>query len=321
MAPQPLLVRLRPWVGDVVLGVPALRLLQERGYRLQLLGKPWARALLAGEGWDVMPLPVVRSDRVALLRRLRHEAQAADPSFGRRINSLLLPFSFSSALESRLAGLRSMGYAHEGRRLLLHRSLPRPRGVHELQTYWQLACELAGTRERYPPRSIELAVDPSAAAAARRRLDDARLGPGFVMLCPFAGGTFEGRDKRWPLFAEFARTAARAWQRPLVLCPGPKEVDGARHEFPHAMTFEGVDLGEYAALLQASALMVSNDTGPAHLAAAVGTPLLSVLGPTDAAQWGPWGTDVHICQRPEPGQWPSVDDVLDAGRGVLQRDV
>ncbi|MBL8319591.1 MAG: glycosyltransferase family 9 protein [Burkholderiaceae bacterium] len=318
-ADRPLIVRLRHWVGDVVLGVPALRLLQLHGYRLQLLGKPWAGALLAGEGWEVMPMPAQRRDRIALLRRLKQEAQAADPSFGRRVNSLLLPFSFSSALESRLVGLRSLGYAYEGRRLLLHRCLPRPRGVHELQAYWQLACELTGAHGQPPPRSIDLRVEPAAIEAAQRRLAAARMAPGFVLLCPFAGGTYDGRDKRWPLFAAFAVAAARAWQRPLVLCPGPNEVDEARQHFPDTVILERVNLGEYAALLKSCALMVSNDTGPGHLAAAVNAPLLSVLGPTDVAQWGPWGPDVHVCPQSEPGQWPSVDDVIDLGRRLLQR--
>jgi heptosyltransferase-2 len=319
MTDRPLIVRLRHWVGDAVLGVPALRLLQTQGYRLQLLGKPWAGALLAGEGWEVMPLPAQRRDRIALLRRLKQEAQAADASFAHRINSLLLPFSFSSALESRLAGLRSLGYAYEGRRLLLHRCLQRPRGVHELQSYWRLACELTGTPGQPPPHSIDLRVAPAAMEAAQRRLAAARIAPGFVLLCPFAGGTYDGRDKRWPLFAEFVAAAARSWQRPLVLCPGPNEIDDARQDYPGTVILERVDLGEYAALLKRTALMVSNDTGPGHLAAAVNAPLLSVLGPTNVAQWGPWGSDVHVCRSDVAGQWPPVDEVIDAGRRLLNR--
>ena len=50
-AGQTVVVRLRTFVGDVVLSVPALRLLEQRGYRLQLIGKGWARSLLEAEGW------------------------------------------------------------------------------------------------------------------------------------------------------------------------------------------------------------------------------------------------------------------------------
>jgi heptosyltransferase-2 len=72
----------------------------------------------------------------------------------------------------------------------------------------------------------------------------------------------------------------------------------------------------YAALLQRAALVVSNDTGPAHIAAAVGTPVLSVLGPTKPEQWAPWGREVHIEQRYP--QWPAVDAVLQHARRLLE---
>ncbi len=332
MPSRPLIVRLRNWVGDVVLGVPTLRLLQGRGYALQLVGKPWAQSLLAGEGWPVHALVGGGlRQRVAQLRALRRQAQAQDADFDKRANTLVLPFSFSSALEARLAGLAAVGYAHEGRSLLLQRALPRPAGLHELQSYWQLGLQLSpplphGQSGRpdlalsdppAPPVSIGLAIQPQAQAAAAQRLAVAGIGDGYVLLCPFAGGTFEGQDKRWPEFAAFARQAARTWGRPLLLCPGPGEAEAARADYPEAHVLEGVPLGDYAALLQRCALMVSNDTGPGHLAASVGAPLLSILGPTDVAQWGPWGPGVVVLQ----GQtgWPSVAQVLAAGERLLQQ--
>jgi heptosyltransferase II len=317
MTVRPLIVRLRNWVGDVVLGVPALRLLSDSGYRLHLVGRRWAESLLEGEGWSVSTLPGRHVDRVRLLRELRDQARNDDPGFGRRTNAVAFPYSFSSALEMRLAGLRAIGHAGEGRRLLLHRALPRLQGRHELETYWQVACALLGVH-RDPPASIELKVSAAARERAARRLAEAGIPPGFVMLCPFAGGTFEGRDKQWPQFEVFAAAAASTWSRPLVLCPGPDETAVAHARFGSARILEGVSLGEYAALLQQSSLMVSNDTGPGHLAAAVGAPLLSVLGPTNPAQWRAWGPSAHIVQN--PSGWPSIDDVLDAGTALLETD-
>ena len=58
-----------------------------------------------------------------------------------------------------------------------------------------------------------------------------------------------------------------------------------------------------------AAAVVANDTGPGHMAAAVGAPLVSVLGPTDAARWAPWGPTVRVAQR-TGGAWPDVDEVL-----------
>jgi heptosyltransferase-2 len=62
--------------------------------------------------------------------------------------------------------------------------------------------------------------------------------------------------------------------------------------------------------------VIANDTGPAHLAAAVGTPLLSLLGPTQAGQWLPWGAAVDFVQG--NGQsWPDLASVLSAVKKKL----
>jgi heptosyltransferase II len=74
MPPRPIIVRLRNWVGDVILGVPALQLLAAHGYQPHLVGKGWARALLAGLGWPVLSRPVSLRERVAQLRALRSQA-------------------------------------------------------------------------------------------------------------------------------------------------------------------------------------------------------------------------------------------------------
>ena len=60
---RPLIVRLRNWIGDVVLALPALEHLSQQGYDLVLVGKPWARDLLSGTPWQVhaMPRPLARA--------------------------------------------------------------------------------------------------------------------------------------------------------------------------------------------------------------------------------------------------------------------
>ncbi len=306
-ADRPLIVRLRNWVGDVTLSLPTLQRLADAGCDLHLVGKGWARDLLAGHGWPVHALPASRRDRVALLRRMRCEV-GVDRRRG--IGALCLPDSFSSALELRLAGLGALGHAWEGRRLLLARALRRPRGVHELAVYWGLGDALLGTRAPLPDA---IALAPSArhvdAAAALR--DAHRIAPGYVVVCPFAGGTFEGRDKCWPAFAEFVADELPRRGRAVVVCPGPgDEARVARERYPGAVQLDGVDLGTYAALLRDAAAMVSNDTGPGHVAAAVGTPLVSVLGPTDPAQWRPWGPGVQVLGG--NGAWPDRRDVAAA---------
>lgn len=312
--PRPLIVRLRNWVGDVVLGVPTLCRLQQAGYDLRLIGKGWARELLAGHGWPVHPQPRGLADRVRLLRELRRQARAEDPGFDRRLNAVAFPFSFSSALEMRLAGLRAIGHAHEGRSLLLSRAVPRPRGGHELEVYWHLGSALLGQPALVPP-AIGLATSPAHEAQADALLRAHGLAPGFIVACPFAGGTFNKQDKTWPEFAEFVARDLPPLGRPVLLCPGPGEEAMAREHFTSARVLEGLGLGTYAALLRRAALMVSNDTGPGHLAAGVGAPLVSVLGPTDPAQWRAWGPTVQLVRRPHG--WPSRDEVLQAVRAAL----
>ena len=73
----PLVVRLRNWVGDVTLSLPLLQRLSAAGYDLTLLGKGWARELLAGQGWPVHVLEPTARGRVHQMRALRRARSAA----------------------------------------------------------------------------------------------------------------------------------------------------------------------------------------------------------------------------------------------------
>lgn len=307
MSDRPLIIRLRNWVGDVTLGLPALQRLHGAGYRLQLVGKGWARDLLAGHGWPVEPVPRRLTERVAQLRRLAAAARAVDPGFDRRPNAICFPYSFSGALDMRLAGLKALGHRHEGRGFLLHRALPRTPGTHEMASYWELGSALLGEQAPLPTR-VELRLAPGHLEQARAIVARLGLRPGYLVLCPFAGGTFEKLDKCWPDFARFAAERLPSFGRDLVVCPGPGEEEAlAARDFAGCRIATGVGLGAYAALLQGAGLVIANDTGPGHMAAAVGAPLLSVLGPTDPARWGAIGPTVQVVQG-RPG-WPTVDAV------------
>lgn len=306
MPPRPLIVRLRNWVGDVILGVPALQLLQSHGYQPVLVGKGWAPALLAGEGWPVHQRADGLRACAEQLRRLRQDARALDPGFDRRENALVLPTSFSSALEMRLAGLKAVGYAQEARSLLLQRAEPITYGGHALTSYWGLACRFLRI-DQAAPAQIALKTTPEDQASADALLSQHGIRPGFVVVVPFAGGLFEKQDKTWPAFADFSRALLKTG-RDVVACPGPGEDDIIPRDHPGVRALPGVKLGVYGGLLRRAALVVSNDTGPAHLAAAVGTPVLSVLGPTKPEQWAPWGPQVRVL-RHWP-RWPTVAEAM-----------
>jgi heptosyltransferase II len=309
-AKKPLIVRLRNWVGDVVLGIPLLRLLESSGYRLHLIGKPWAQHLLRGEQWEVQTLAPTWPGRIHQLRALKGKCQQEDPSFTQRLNALALPFSFSSALEMWLAGLHSVGYAHEGRGILLSQSIHREPGLHELEAYWKLALPFLpkGSTLPQPPLSIGYVIAQQDEVAAQALRLAHRVAPRYVVLCPFAGGTFSKQPKTWPQFAALAHDLVRQGIQ-VVLCPGPGEIEQARQQYPGCMILDSVPLGTYAALIKGALMMVSNDTGPGHLAAAVGVTTLSVLGPTVAQQWGAWGANVHTIQG-DGHTWPDIDRVI-----------
>lgn len=303
---KPLIVRLRNFVGDTVLSIPALRLLEQHGYRLELVGKGWARGLLEAEGWRVHVRPAGLRERIAQLRELRRQFLAEDASFDRRSNTLLFPYAFSAALDARLAGLKAEGHAGDGRSWLMKRGHLRREGRHTLVEYWELACDFLGIQAD-PPQDIRTKVTPAQRDQALALLAAQGVEPGrFVLICPFANGKVEFLDRSWPHFPDFVRRLHAAGRR-IVIVPGPAEVEGARQLYPDATPLDGVALGVYNALLQAAAIVVSNDTGPAHMAAGVGARLVSVLGPTDPGRWAPWGSTVTL-KRNWPG-WASVEEV------------
>jgi ADP-heptose:LPS heptosyltransferase len=102
-------------------------------------------------------------------------------------------------------------------------------------------------------------------------------------------------NKQWPV-AHFRQLVDRLASEPnvkVLILWGPDEVHMARQirdgSTARAILAPPTDLHELAALLRRCSLMVANDTGPLHLAAALGTPSLGLFGPTRAERNGPYG--------------------------------
>lgn len=134
----------------------------------------------------------------------------------------------------------------------------------------------------------EIALPPAARAAADRLLSDAGTGP-IVALAPGA----RWASKRWSpeRFAEVGDALA-AHGAQLVLAGGPgdaKELEAVRAALkcrPIGDT-AGLDVAGLAAVLARSAVLITNDSAPSHLAQAVGTPVVAIFGPTSSRRWGP----------------------------------
>lgn len=298
----PLVVRLCNWVGEVVLAVPALRRLEAAGYELHLVGKRWAPALLAGTGWPVLVRPAGLRAAISQLRQLR---RSVAPN-GSRIPAVLLTKSLSSAVEARFAGLAATGYARDGRSPLLASAVPLPRFEHAAHAYWQLVSHFLGTEAAYPT-TVTLPPGPLQVAAATALLARHGLTAGnYALFCPFSGADDRERRKVWPGFGELAARCTGAGLA-VVVCPGPGEEALARAELPSAIQLPDVDLSVYGALLYLARVVVANDTGPGHLAAAVGARLVSVYGPQSVAAWAPLGDNVRLMHP--PGGWSTIEEV------------
>jgi ADP-heptose:LPS heptosyltransferase len=128
----------------------------------------------------------------------------------------------------------------------------------------------------------------------------------FAVIHPFAGSP----RKRWPL-ARFEELARRL-PLPVEWCAGPED------DLPGARRFD--DLYELACWLSSARIYIGNDSGPTHLAAAVGTPVVALFGPTDPAVWAPRGSRVAIAAAPEALEMDTitVDQVVGLVMSTLE---
>ena len=278
------------WVGDLVMALPALvDLAADR--RLTVLAKPHlAPVVAAGLGPETGFIERARSDRETV-RRVRRLAPE---------EAIVLPNSFRSAwLPYRARVPIRWGYRGDLRRPLLEPAVPAPtgKGLHQLRDYDRLlkAMGVEPDRDALPRLApAAAAIERARAALAGRRPTGA--GPRVAL---FAGGAF-GPSKRWPAdhFVELARRLdADGTDILLVAGPAEKElatsIAGDSGVDPPVLGAD-LDLAELAALLAEVDLLVTNDSGPMHLAAAVGTRCVAVFGPTDPRRTAPLGAGHRV---------------------------
>ena len=293
------LVRFPNWLGDTVMALPALRALRAAlpGAELWCVG-PWVGPILELEPGIARRLapPGGVGARLAQARRLRQ---------ARFDVALILPNSFETALAGWLSGARwRVGYG-DGRAALLTHALPAPTDrVHQVTEYLKLLAPFGVEASPAPPT---LGIDPARRVEARRLLDEAGVPLGEPRVGLQLGAAL-GPAKLWPS-ARIAALAARLVARGIhpVLLGGPQAreiadaVQAAAGEPIRSLV--GRDRPALlAALIGELDALVGADSGPAHVAAAVGVPAVTLFGPTDPRLTAPLGSGQQaLWHRPACG--------------------
>jgi len=299
---KPLIVRLPNHLGDACMALPAVDLLADRGFALTLAGRAWAKDLFAAYPWSVVSLPSSRIDRLRALRDINAKT------------GLLLTNSFGTALEFRLAGIAAIGYARDGRSWLLHKAIKVDDGDHMVEYYYRLSTALAGTSPDIP-RDLRLRISEPTRQRAHDLLARQGVNAKYVVLCPVAVGFHRGKLKAWDGFTRLGSELLAAG-RHVVAMPGPNEIAVVRNALPGVTVLPESDVATFAAVLAGAQLVVANDSGPGHLAAAVGARLISVFGVTEPEKTRPWSTSTTLIGS--SNGWPRYDEVVTAVNAALR---
>lgn len=320
------LIRAPNWVGDVVLSLGAVRDVRRNfpESRIEILALPWVADLYRA---------VVEVDAVRQSAGFRPDVAAIRGAFDLAV---LLPNSFGSALQVLAAGIpERWGYATDGRGPLLTRRARVPAAVRGHSQVYYYRAMLAGV-------GLEVSASPDVSLRCPddwKACGDALLGGAgpWLGLNP---GAFYGTAKRWipARYAAVADLLSRETGAQVAILGGPAErplgkAIAAGMRSPARLLCGETSLAGLVGVLSRLRLLVTNDSGPMHVAAALGVPLVAVFGPTDWRETAPIGgahrlVREHVeCAPCKLRECPidhrcmrrvTVDRVLDEARALLE---
>jgi heptosyltransferase-2 len=289
--PERVVVRAPNWVGDAVLSLGAVRDVR-RNF-------PNARLTVLARGW-VAPLyeAVTEVDAVRVARGFAADRALLRGAFDAAV---LLPNSFAVAAAAWAAGVpERWGYATDGRGPLLTRRarVPAPVRARSQVYYYRAMLGAVGLTVSASP-DVTLRPLPSWTTRA-----DELLGAGGPWIGLFPGAFF-GSAKRWEpsRYAAAGERLARETGARLAILGGTRErpvgeAIAAAMDAPSRVLCGETSLGELVGVLSRLRLLLTNDSGPMHVAAALGVPLVAVFGPTDWRETGPVGERHRLVREP-----------------------
>jgi heptosyltransferase-2 len=301
-------VRIPNWVGDAVIAVPALRELRRvlPSAHITLVSRPGAADIFIDADFVDEILVYDRAGLGSTWSQARE--------WRRRKFDLALLFqnAFEAALIAFLSGASlRIGYDTDRRGLLLTRSLPLPAWKderHESFYYLNIVAELerlllgqAPAEATEPRFDLQVSEDRKRKALQLLREHGARMNSPLMVLCP---GSINSRAKRWPAerYAELADRLAESGAD-VALIGSPGELDVSNEVSEHARRAPIVLTGkttvaEATAIISIADVLITNDTGPAHIGAALKTPTIVIFGPTNPLTTYPFSDSAEIIRRP-----------------------
>jgi heptosyltransferase-2 len=297
-----LLIRGTNWVGDAVMSIPAMkkiRVIFDRAH-ISLLVRPWVQDVYAAVDFvDEILVYDKAGIHSGFAGRLRLAAQLRARRFD---GAILLQNALDAAVIAWLARIPiRLGYALDGRGILLTHPCavdPRLRKMHQAHYYLGLlaSARLPGMETWDSPvhrPSIGISLRASDRESARSMLREHGVQPG-EMVIGLNPGAYYGGAKRWlsPRYAAAADTLAARYRARVVIFGSPEERiiadEVASNMDSRPVILAGhTTLGQLMGLLRECALLITNDSGPMHLAAALDVPQVAIFGSTSETATGP----------------------------------
>lgn len=267
---------------------------------------------MAGMGWRFDPIEGKVSED---LSRIRYLAQNANASQG-----LLFPNSFGSALLFKLGRLKTTGLKTDMRSFILDNGIPEPTTMHEVERFFYVAHEAIKSWGATPafdkvPERLSLVLMKRHEAAAKNLIEQYKIPARFALLAPIARGKHQGKVKHWEHFNDLVKPLRDKGIEPIVF-PSLREEALAKAACPDARILPPTTLGNFAAIAKRAQVVIANDSGVSHIAAAVGAKQITLVGVTEPERTAPWNPDAIVLG--ENGRWPSVEEVTANLLSVVQ---